>query len=75
MAADKHGQVVASDVEDKLAFVAFVLVDGHLAHIEMLEDVLQRGDCGIGDAVKILIGDTVLFGLGVESLFCGLYWI
>ena len=71
MATDENSQIVTGDVEDKLAFIAFVLVNGDLADIEVLQDILDSCDGGIRDAIKILVADAVLFDLGVLSLFCG----
>ena len=71
MAADENSQIVTGDVEDKLAFIAFVLVNGDLADIEVLQDILDSCDGGIRDAIKILVADAFLFDLGVLSLFCG----
>ena len=56
MTADQHRQIVARDIEDQLAFVAFVLVDGHFAHLEVLENILERSDRRIGNAIQILVG-------------------
>ena len=71
VAADENSQVVTGDVKDKLAFVAFILVDGNLADVEVLQDILDGCNCGIRDAIEILVADAVLFDLGVLSLFCG----
>ena len=71
MATDENCQVVTGDVEDKLAFIAFVLVDGDLTDVEVLQNVLDSCDGGIRDTIEILVADAVLFDLGVVSLFCG----
>ena len=51
MTANQHRQIVARDVEDQLTFVAFVLVDGHFAHLEVLENILERSNRRIGNAI------------------------
>ena len=75
MTADEDSQVITGDIEDKLAFIAFVLVNGNLTDIEVLQDVLNSCDGGIRDAIKILVADAVLFDLGVLSLFCGQFHV
>lgn len=50
MATDENSQIVTGDIEDKLAFIAFVLVNGDLADIEVLQDILDSCDGGIRDA-------------------------
>ena len=62
MTSNQNGKIIAGDVKDELAVVALVLIDGDVAHIEMLQDILQRGDRGVGDAVQLLIGDLAFGG-------------
>ena len=40
MTANKDSQVVARDIQNKLALVALVLVDGDFTHVEVLENAL-----------------------------------
>ena len=74
VAANQNRQIVASNVEYEFTFIALVLVDGHFAHVEMLQDSLQRIDGGIGDLVDFLIGQVMLFAMGsiaAKRLFLG----
>ena len=68
MAANEDSQVVARDIQNKLTLVAFVLVDGDFAHIEMLENAFQCSDGGVGDFVELLLAHIVLFAVRLIAL-------
>ena len=60
MTTNEHRQIIAGDVQNELALVTLVLVNGNLADVELLQDVLKCSDGRISDVVEHLIGDLRL---------------
>ena len=58
MTADQNRKIVAGDIQDKLAFVSFVFIDGDLTQVEVLQDIFQRSNRRIGDAIELLVADS-----------------
>ena len=76
MAANEDSQVVARDIQNKLALVALVLVDGDFTHIEVLENTLQRGNSGIGDFIELFFAHIMFFAvrlIAFELVFGGIF--
>ena len=76
MTANKDSQVVARDIQNKLALVALVLVDGDFTHIEVLKNTLQRGNSGIGNFIELFFAHIMLFAvrlIAFELVFGGIF--
>lgn len=65
--ADEHSKIVSGYIENELAFIAFVLVDGYLAYIEALEYILQDRDSRISYFIKLFVSDLLVIVL--DDLF------
>jgi len=60
MTTNEHRQIIAGDVQNELSLVTLVLVNGNLADVEVLQDVLKCSNGRISDVVEHLIGDLRL---------------
>lgn len=55
MTANKNGKIRSSYIQDQLALVALILIDGRVRRIEVRKDGTQNGNSNIGDGVEFLI--------------------
>ena len=70
MSTNQYRKIVTGDIEDKLPFVTLIFVDRHFANIEILQDVLQSGNSGIGDSVELFFRDfDLIFTQSYSSCF------
>ena len=58
MATDKNREIRCSYIEDELAFITVVLIDGRISRIEVNENAAQHGDGNIGNGVELLVGQS-----------------
>ena len=59
MAANQDGKIAACDIKNQLTFIAVVLIDGNVAHIKILQDVLQGSNSGIRNSIDFLISEVL----------------
>lgn len=70
MTSNQNSKIISSDVEDKLAFVAVILVDGDITNIERLENGLQDFYCRICNLINVNLGTSVgIFGFILSGFF------
>ena len=70
MTANKNGKIRSSYIQDQLALVALILIDGRVRRIEVRKDGTQNGNSNIGDGVEFLISQlftslVALYNLGI----------
>lgn len=75
MAANQNSKITAGNIENKLAFIAFVFVNRNFANIEMLQDILKNSNGSVGDMIEFFFGNFGILGrfhffrFGFEGLF------
>ena len=58
MTTDENRKIISCDIENKLAFIAFVFIDHDFADIEILQNALKSIDCRIGYMVELFLGQV-----------------
>lgn len=56
MTANENSKIRSSYVQDQLALVTLILIDGRVRRIEVRKDGTQNGNSHIGNGVELLIG-------------------
>ena len=56
VAADEHGKVSAVDIEDELAVIAIVLIDGRMLLTKKGKDLPKIPNCHVGDLIHLVVG-------------------
>ena len=60
MTTNKNRKIVTGNIKDKLTVVTLILVDGDLTNIEIFKDVLQCGNCSVGNEIKFFIRQRLI---------------
>ena len=55
MATNKNGKIRSSYIQDQLALITLILIDGRVRSIEVRKDRTQNGNSNIGNGVEFLI--------------------
>ena len=59
MTANQDGKITARNIKDELTFIAVILIDGNVAYIEILQDVLQGSNSGVRNSIDFLISEVL----------------
>lgn len=56
MTTDENSKIRSSYIQNQLALVALILIDGRVRRIEVRKDGTQNGNSNIGNGVELLVG-------------------